>query len=271
MSVLTEIIPDFYSNFISNDLKFIDVTEKKATCHSCLRSRDNRFAYTYRSNLKCCTFHPFLTNYSVGGILTDYNQTSGALSIKNKILKNEFVLPIGITAPFDYQFKFLNKEESDFGNRDDLLCPYYDKLAQGCSIWKYRGCVCTTFFCRSDYGQSGMKFWSVLNDYLSYLEIGLAEECLVQLDFSPRDISDQLFFLNKREFNSDETNKNRLNQNEIKRMWNGYADLEDFYKKCFQIVKSISRKQFKEIIGEQGLYLEKEVLEYASFRKSRTN
>ena len=268
MSVLSEIVPSFYAKILPDSINTIDVTEQKATCHNCLRSRDKRFAYLYKPNLKCCTFHPFLTNYSIGGVLTEFKESVGSLKIKNKIKNNEFALPIGITAPYDYQFKFLNKEESDFGNREDLLCPYYDKIAQGCSIWKYRGCVCTTFFCRSDYGQSGLKFWSVLSDYLSYVEMGLAEECLVQLDFSPRDISDQLFYLNKREYDSDEIEKKYLSDLEMKRIWNGYTDIEEFYFKCYQIVRSISRKQFKDILGVQGLSLEKEVLEYANLRKN---
>jgi hypothetical protein len=175
-------------------------------------------------------------------------------------------LPIGIVAPFDYQFQFLNKEDEQFGNDAGLLCPYFDKSKNSCSVWSYRGVVCTSFFCRSDHGQNGQKFWAVLSDYLSYVEMALAEECLVQLDFSPRDLSDQLFYLNKREFEPEETEKRSLNAEEDKKLWNGYDDRAEFYKKCFSIVQKLDRKQFKEILGEQGLSLEDEVLDYANRR-----
>jgi hypothetical protein len=188
--------------------------------------------------------------------------------MEQKISNREFALPIGLVAPFDYQFQFLNKEEEQFGNDASLLCPYFSSKENQCSVWDYRGVVCTSFYCRSDYGQSGQKFWAVLSDYLSYIEMSLAEECLVQLDFSPRDLSDQLFYLNKREFESNEVEQKNLDEKIDKKLWNGYKDKVDFYKKCFELVKSINRDQFKEILGRQGQELEKEVIDYANRRKN---
>lgn len=200
LSILSGIVPPLFKNIVHNKILNLNITETKATCDNCLRSRDKRFAYTYKSDLKCCTFHPYLPNYAVGALLSSPVKTPGIEKIESKIKKLEFALPVGIVAPFDYQFLFLNKDEEQFGNDKALLCPYFDKSLNRCSVWQYRGVVCTSFFCRSDYGQNGQKFWAVLSDYLSYVEMALAEECLVQLDFSPRDLSDQLFYLNKREF-----------------------------------------------------------------------
>ena len=202
---LEHIVPEIYKGLVDRRVLALDVTETKATCDSCLRSRDKRFAYTYKPDLKCCTFHPYLPNYAVGALLQKDSKTSGVIKLKEKILSCEFAFPVGIMAPFDYQFIFLTKQEDQFGNDINLLCPYFDKQKNQCSIWQYRGVVCTTFYCRSDYGQNGLKFWAVLSDYLSYVEMALAEECLVHLDFSPRDLSDQLQYLNKREFEPEET------------------------------------------------------------------
>lgn len=266
--VLSDIVPPIYRNILQKNILKINVTETKATCENCLRSRDKRFAYTYQNNLKCCTFHPYTPNYAVGALLSSEITTVGIQKIRSKIANREFALPIGIVAPFDYQFAFLNKEEEQFGNDKNLLCPYFDHQANRCSIWQYRGVVCTSFYCRSDYGQSGQKFWAVLSDYISYVEMSLAEECLVQLDFSPRDLSDQLFYLNKREFEPEEVEQKKIDEKNDKMLWNGYADKVDFYKKCFAIVKNLDRNQFKEILGHQGLELEKEVVEYADNRKN---
>lgn len=279
---LKEIIPAFYQNILPEKILKIEVTETKATCHNCLRSRDNRFAYTYKKNLKCCTFHPFLPNFAVGALLNlqqnlqlnlnsessinNSKKSSGIAAIENKIANKEFNLPLGILAPFEYQFKFLNKEETDFGNDESLLCPYYDRIDNQCSIWQYRGVVCTSFYCRSDYGQNGLKFWAVLSDYLSYVEMALAEECLVQLDFSPRDLSDQLMYLNKFEFEANEVSQTTIDNTNYKLLWNAYADKPEFYKKCFSLVENLNRSEFKVILGQQGLNLEKEVIEYANKR-----
>jgi hypothetical protein len=262
------IIPPLYKNILSSKILGIDVTETKATCDNCLRSRDKRFSYTYKKDLKCCTFHPYLPNYAVGALLSLPHQTSGVKKLQQKIENRQFAFPIGVMAPFDYQFQFLTKEENQFGNDPSLLCPYYDDSAQQCSIWTYRGVVCTSFYCRSDYGQNGLKFWAVLSDYLSYVEMALAEECLVQLDFSPRDLSDQLLYLNKREFEPEETTQQQLSEVVDKSLWNSYSDKIDFYKKCFALVQRLDRNQFREILGRQGLELEKEVVEYADQRKN---
>lgn len=269
---LERILPPLYKGLVSGRLLKLDVTENRATCDSCLRARDRRFAYTYKPDLKCCTFHPYLPNYAVGALLeqgeTPELSTPGILRLREKIAGREFAFPIGVMAPFDYQFAFLSKDEEQFGNDRNLLCPYFDGARNRCSIWQYRGVVCTSFYCRSDYGQSGQKFWAVLSDYLSYVEMALAEECLVQLDFSPRDLSDQLLYLNKREFEADETAQRRLTPETDRRLWNGYDDKISFYKKCFAIVNELDRNQFKEILGPQGLGLEDEVMDYAHRRKN---
>jgi hypothetical protein len=266
LTILSGIVPPLYKNIINNKIFNLEVTETKATCDNCLRSRDKRFAFAYKPDLKCCTFHPYLPNFAVGALLERNTKTLGILKIESKISNREFALPIGIVAPFDYQFIFLNKDEEQFGNDSNLLCPYFDKNVNQCSIWQYRGVVCTSFYCRSDYGQNGQKFWAVLSDYLSYVEMALAEECLVQLDFSPRDLSDQLFYLNKREFEQEEVLQKQLSLTVDKTLWNGYADKIDFYKKCYALVQKLDRNQFKEILGSQGLELEKEVIDYANRR-----
>ncbi len=263
---IKDIVPGIYQNFLGPKILELGAVEKKATCGSCLRARDKRFSYSYKENLKCCTFHPYLPNYAVGALVSAAVKTEGVVRIENKIENLEFCFPIGILAPFDYQLAFLSKNDTDFGNRADLLCPYFSKDDNQCSIWEYRGVVCTSFYCRSDYGQNGLKFWAVLSDYLSYVEMALAEECLVQLDFSPRDLSDQLMYLNKREFSLDEQSQKVLSSKVDKKLWNGYTNKIDFYKKCFSLVNGIDRQAFKEILGVQGLQLEKEVIAYAHQR-----
>lgn len=263
---IKSVVPALYQSFISAKVLGLSAVETKATCANCLRSRDKRFSYPYKENLKCCTFHPYLPNYAVGALLSETTKTIGIKKIEQKIRERQFALPLGLMAPFDYQLAFLSKDETDFGNRSDLLCPYFSVSDNQCSIWQYRGVVCTSFYCRSDYGQNGQKFWAVFSDYLSYVEMALAEECLVQLDFSPRDISDQLMYLNKRDFSSDEQQQKAIAADIDFKLWNGYADKIDYYKKCFAIVQNMDRNHFKEILGQQGLELEKEVIDYGHRR-----
>lgn len=252
-------LPQVYSKFLKDELLKIDIQETKATCHDCLRSRDGRFEYLYKPDLKCCTFFPFLPNFAVGGII--HKKLSGASAVKHKILNQEFALPIGLYPSLKYQYDFKIKAPTDFGVKKNLLCPYYDQENSNCSIWEFRGTVCTTFFCRSDYGKKGLQFWDNLNEYLSYVEIALAEECMVMLDFSPRDISDQLVFMNKQDFTIKEETQKKLTDQQMKSYWNGYKSPEDFYLMCYSLVQGLTPKQFKEILGQKGIALEKNVLD----------
>lgn len=256
---LKKSLPAIYERFINPQILNIDIIETKATCDNCLRSRDQRFEYLYKPELKCCTFFPFLPNYAVGGII--HKKLNGASIVKNKIIKNEFNLPIGLYPTLKYQYDFQTKGVQDFGNKKNLLCPYYDTENSNCSIWEFRGTVCTTFFCRSDYGKKGIQFWDNLNEYLSYVEIALAEECLVMMDFSPRDVSDQLTFMNQKEFTLKQETQKSLNEKDMKMFWNGYKSPEDFYLMCYSMVQGLTKKQFQEIIGDKGRALEKNVLD----------
>lgn len=125
---LEVIVPAIYKNIVNKKILMLDVTETKATCDNCTRARDKRFSYTYKENLKCCTFHPYTPNFAVGALLSTPVETVGIKKLKSKIENREFAFPIGVMAPFDYQYLFLTKEENQFGNDENLLCPYYDKI-----------------------------------------------------------------------------------------------------------------------------------------------
>ncbi len=256
---LKNLLPQVYSQFLSKEFLSLPIHETKATCDNCLRSRDKRFEYLYKSHLKCCTFFPFLPNYAVGGIL-QLNLPAASV-VKHKISNQNFSLPLGIFPDLDYQFRFQNKKDKDFGNKENLLCPYYLKDTQNCGIWQFRGTVCTTYYCRSDFGEKGLDFWRKTNDFLSYLEMALAEECLVMMDFSPRDISNQLQFLNKKDFNLRERGQKTLADGRYKKFWNGYDNPEHFYKMCYEMVSQIKKSQFSEILGEKGAELHEKVID----------
>ena len=255
-------LPKLYQIFLDRRILNLDIQETKATCNNCLRARDHRFPYSYKPDLKCCTFVPFIPNFAVGGILVQ--KLEGHQLIQDFIAEKRFALPLGIFPDFDYQYRFQNKKKEAFGNDKNLLCHYYDQERNQCSIWEFRGVVCSTFFCRSDYGKNGQNFWTEMKDYLSYVEMALAEDCLVMKDFSPRDISDQLQFLNKTEFTATEKTQKKLAAQELKAHWNGYSDPIEFYKSCYKLSEKQTRTSFKEILGDQGLKLEKKVLESAA-------
>lgn len=261
--MLKRTLPEIYLNFFPKSLIEFKIDEKKATCANCAlsegKSPDKR---SYKPNLKCCTFHPFQTNYLMGQVLTSKTTPSEVTDrIRVKIKKREYVFPIGILAPIPHHIDFVNREDSDFGNREDWLCPYYDRKKNNCGIWKSRSSVCTSFHCLSSYGKEGFEFWDSLSDYISYTEMALMEESLLQLDFTPMEISEQLSFLNPTELLPQEQKVKFVSPKFLEKIWKEYYGNEiSFYKKCFEIVSNLSERQFKKILGEQGISIQKKLL-----------
>lgn len=262
-TLLKHQLPSFYSGILPGKILNVALDERKATCDSCAMARPkNRAKIHYKPELKCCTFHPFLPNFLVGAILLDDSLKAGAEVLREKIRRREYALPIGMVAPVRYQMNFKERLENEFGQREDLLCPYFNKENNNCNVWRYRGVVCTTFFCKSSYGKTGLQFWDRTSDYLSYVEMALMEEALVHLDFSPRQTNHLIEYLNRDKATQAERKTWILPQEKFRDLWNGYhTDIETFYKKTFDIVTKINRKGFQELTGELGKTLEKNLLE----------
>lgn len=255
-------LPLLYQRFLPKLVQQIHVLEKKATCDSCLMSKSPvKKNERYRADLKCCTFHPFLPNYIVGALLSDPHYTKPAEVIRNKIQNRQWDLPIGIPAPIPYQVIFNQKKPGQFGQIEEWLCPYYDREADNCGIWLYRGAVCTSFYCKSSYGKKGIQFWNKLSDYMTYVEMALLEEILIRLDFSPRQLSDNLEFLNRKKATSKEMRSSGLPLLQSRQLWNGYyEEREDFYRKCYRLAMELNPDIFREGMGETGAAIEQELL-----------
>ncbi|AHZ84457.1 hypothetical protein [Bdellovibrio bacteriovorus] len=254
-------LPRIYENILPREILNFAPEEKKATCDACAMSRpQNKAKIHYRADLKCCTFHPFLANYMVGATFLDSSATEAHRIFRDKIERREYALPIGLVAPVKYQVQFNNREEGDFGQREDWLCPYYNKESQNCNVWRNRGVVCTTFFCKSSYGKTGLKFWEKFSNYLWYVELALLEEALAMLDFSPRQVMTLLDYHNRFDGTAAEKKSWVIPEKLSRELWNGYYDdQEGFYKKSFEIVANLDKSAFHELIGEQGQSLEEEL------------
>lgn len=240
-------------SFFSKKLLSKDVFEEKATCDNCLQAPKK-----YKADLKCCTFWPFIPNYVVGAILaSEKKRHLEAKKIIRKLIQDQgFVLPLGIPAPPWYQKEFKTKKKEIFGQNKNYLCPYYDKNQNQCGIWEYRGSVCTSFYCESSYGKKGQEFWYSLENYLSYLEMGLAEEALVYNDYSPRDMNEQLAYLDI-DFKVQKISlMKKMSLLKLKKIWKHNSEnKEDFYIKAYHFVSSLTAKHRSEILGSLGLEL----------------
>ena len=258
-------LPPFYQQILPDEILSFGIKETKATCDACIKVPQ------YKEDLKCCTFHPFLPNYLIGQILLDQKKSPSFITetLQHKISSRQYVLPLGIVAPVRYQVEFNELKSKQFGKREDWLCPYYDRTQNRCGIWRNRGSVCTTFYCHSSEGSKGKNFWKVVLNYLSYVEMVLCEEALVHLDFSPRQVSDLLGYINRHEGSSSELKSDSISLKKAKNLWNGYFDdQEGFYIKTLEVVKSFDKKQMSEAMGDLGSNLTAQMMKAGGIWKN---
>ena len=260
----SRLISDLYGELLPKEILKTQTEELKATCQACIQVPH------YNPSLKCCTFHPFLPNYLVGQILIDEKKKPSFITevMKHKISNRLFVLPLGIVAPLQFQVELEAMKKEKFGKALDWLCPYYDQAQNRCGIWQNRGSVCTSFYCESSKNLPGKKYWEKSLDYLSAIEMGLAEEALVRLDFTPRQVSGQLEFFNRTELSAQEKKTNKLTSRTFNKLWNGIHDIEAFYVKTLEVVKSLKRQDVKVLMGEHGQALASELIRAGEIWKS---
>lgn len=100
-----------------------------------------------------------------------------------------------------------------------------------------------------------------MSDYLTYVEMALMEEALIRLDFSPRQISACFTYLNCDTGTKEEKKSWSMPEKTAKVFWRDYdSDQEGFFIKCFKIVSTFDRSDFKEMMGEQGLDIQNQLL-----------
>lgn len=265
---LKYIWPDIYTSLLPRKILELDLQENKATCGECIHAPPRyKKADYYENHLKCCTFQPYLPNYAVGAVLSDGSGRfhKAQSTIRKMIQERRYVLPIGIVPSPRYQILYKKNKPQIFGRDENFLCPYFDREALQCGLWKYRGSVCTSFFCESSYGASGKNFWSRSSDYQSYIEMALMEEALVAQDFSPRQISEQLEYINRDQASSAEMKISVLTKARHREFWQDRSDrAEEFFVSCFRYVQQIDKKEFQESLGKLGKEIEVRLLQSAS-------
>jgi hypothetical protein len=167
------------------------------------------------------------------------------------------VLPVGMAAPVAYQIKFNERKPRDFGNREELRCPFYNRGS--CQVWQHRGSVCSTWFCFSSFGARGKEYWRVFLDYLSIVEMSLAQECLAMAGFSPKFINYNLDLIHQKA--SEENSRQQLQDWTGPLLWQDFwEEKEAFYLWSYNHIKNLKRSEYEVIIGKMGLDFEKNSL-----------
>jgi hypothetical protein len=247
--VLKEKIPSIYQSLFPELLNIEFPEEKIATCDACTLCQSRQSPYI---NTKCCAYHPHLANFLVGGILNDTASSLavGKQRIQSKIIARTGVTPYGIIPPVSYTLRKKQADSLGFWDRpqqlmEAQLCPYYDK--GNCTVWKYRENLCVTYFCSSTGGNAGRTFWKKVNKYLKMAETSLAQYAMLQMGWPVEKIKTEP--VTSADYNL-EDEKGHVNDDVYSSLWGEWKGREEeFYGKCFEIVRNMDVVTFKKITG----------------------
>jgi len=237
--------------------------ETKATCDDCsmcarsgeTTNDDDRF---FDPAIKCCSIVPELANFLVGGVLSasdaDDDARRGRDSILRRIAEDPVVTPIGLgQSPL---FKLVYENQDAFGRSRVLRCPHYVEDTGRCGIWRHRGAVCVTWFCKHVRGAISHAFWrETLEHLLDIVERNLAAWCISELDIGI-DALLELYgattearpvMLTPAQLD------NRPDRARQRRLWGKWFGREhEFYVECARHVEPLSWNRVIEICGSQA-------------------
>ena len=144
--------------------------------------RDARDVGPFSAALKCCTYEPFLPNFSIGRILLMGVAHQSARAMANVLAEagaQGRMTPLGLMPRAGSEAVSL-----EFGRNPMKRCQFLSATTAVCTIWRERPSVCRSYFCVSDQGSSGQALWKRAEVLGNEAEWTLAHEVLWEMGFT---------------------------------------------------------------------------------------
>ena len=224
--------------------------ESLATCDACAMIEPHgqtRDRGPFEPTLKCCTYFPFVPNFSLGAML---KHEPAATRVRLTVAAERgLLLPLGLFASPEQEALANDLGEMAFGREAKLLCPFFDSTANGCSTWAYRPGVCASYFCRSETDQIGFQFWADIETYLNNFEWMLAIAAATHLDFDG-DLPERCEAVMLTEPGQE---RSWLSQT----VWQSWTGREfEYYENCLTVAEKFEQSEIDEWLGSDLLELE---------------
>lgn len=245
---IRRMLPPVYQDMFGDAFDKPKVNETRANCAQCSMCNWGQPSPVpmdyFNKETKCCTFFPQLPNYLVGAILADPSpeMAEGKKRIREVIANRMGTLPQALSRPRKMTFLMSNYGEA-FGRSKSLLCPYFNTESPeyACTIWRHREAVCMTYYCKYDAGQRGFEFWAALKDYLFFIQRILSQVVMERLDPAVKEPAFKTMYISAEDMD-DKPPKDA----EYAAWWGAWVGREEeWYLKCHEWVKGISRADFK--------------------------
>lgn len=249
-----DFLPEIYRPFLPDVFDRPIAEERHATCANCTMCPppvpDFPPDAYFNPSTKCCTFHPALPNYSVGGLLRDDSErgAEGRRRVLAKIQARVGVTPAGILPPA--RVLLLQRHgKQGFGRAERLVCPYLDREHGACTVWAQREAECATWFCKHNQGFDGRAFWKQLRDYLVSVHVTLGTWTMRELGIDPDRIAEG-FGPHLESLDVRDIDDRPPTDAEYRRMWGDWIGREDeFYGAAYDMVRTLDRDRFASLVG----------------------
>ncbi len=241
-------IPDFYRRWLYFDFEERWETRRCAECEQA--SAAIPLPERFSRETKCCTYFPFLPNFTLGNLIEQGKKNA---SLKLRLVhgfSHGRVTPLGVFPPPEYESRRGQWGSEAFGRRLELLCPFFQRTHGLCSIWNERPGVCSSYICRSTYGERGQELKRALEAYLNLFEWTLAHETLWRLGYTQDDI--RLM--------------ERLRAEVVwrpEKVWGEWFEREEeFFTKAFHAAREVQSVEIDELMGEEGARLKAKIRDF---------
>lgn len=259
MPQLRQLFPELYEKLLPELMAESVPSEQKADCANCVMSQPDPALggaqkHLFRADTKCCTFHPKLPNYLVGGLLSDprASLSEGQGRIRQRIAAQKGVTPWFI-GPSVLDQHLYDAAKGSFGKARRLRCPYYAEEGGNCSIWAYREAVCSTWYCKYDAGQDGLDFWMSTKRTMALVEKQLARYAMLKIDAEMVFDDMAADFYSRDQLSPAELDDAAPEEALYARLWRGFLGREEeFYKRCYEIVRGLSAADVSRLLGLDG-------------------
>lgn len=236
------IFPESYSFWLGNRLPG-KISETLVDCQNCSMVQPQgitRDPGPFLANLKCCTYFPYLPNFTIGKLSSEIFSIASNKGI---------LLPVGLYPGIEYQRHSLQQSSTDFGKNKDLLCPFFKD--NQCSIWQFRPGVCTSYFCKSNKGKQGLQLWSDIENYLNHFEWTLATEVMRRMNLEENELAYCHSAI-------DPDTEDEERKYFIENAWGKWSTKKmDFYSEALKIAMQVQPKDLDTLLDEEFIVFEK--------------
>jgi hypothetical protein len=247
---LRNLFPEIYHARLPSFFDNARPREEKATCDSCTMcppkdagAPSDDVTY-FRPDTKCCTYHPRIPNYLVGGLLADPSpeMREGRRRMQERIKNRISITPRWVAPPRKNETLLRASWKNTMGRSLLLRCPFYGAESGSCTVWRYREIECTTFFCKYMAGADGERFWKTLRAYMVHVEARLAEHALRALYPDYADPADEGMTL-------EELEDRPPAPQTYAAIWRAFEGREEeFYMACHEHIASLDRATFEAVV-----------------------